>query len=171
MPCLLHASLFHLKHRGVKLGAFKLLPAGVREDGQRCHACLMQDSTGPLQPVMMHSDSIGYLPGNEQNVNPKDLHVQLGAPSSGSLTSLLFGASTLATLLPSHRLQQWMHGSKLFDAIVLMHKRCLAGSSPRSPTRGRGCGVGFSSPLTRMVATPCYRAPEVWHLDLLHCTL
>ena len=35
------------------------------------------------------------------------------------------------------------------------------GADPAAHTGGFGCGVGFASPLTRMVATPCYRAPEV----------
>ncbi|CAL5226838.1 g9703 [Coccomyxa viridis] len=35
------------------------------------------------------------------------------------------------------------------------------GPDTGSPQYGRGCGVGYTSPLTCMVATPCYRAPEV----------
>ena len=37
----------------------------------------------------------------------------------------------------------------------------LAGQDTGSPKHGRGMGVGYTSPLTCMVATPCYRAPEV----------
>ena len=44
--------------------------------------CMHQDRTGPLQPVLLHSDSLGQLPGNDQNVIPKDLYVQLGEYTS-----------------------------------------------------------------------------------------
>ena len=44
-------------------------------------ACLYQDRTGPLQPVMMHSESLSQLPGNEQDVKARDLYVQLGTSS------------------------------------------------------------------------------------------
>lgn len=36
---------------------------------------------------------------------------------------------------------------------------CFAMSLPRRPVAGGG--GGFKAPLTRMVCTPCYRAPEV----------
>ncbi len=42
----------------------------------------------------------------------------------------------------------------------------LAGQDTGSPKHGRGMGVGYTSPLTCMVATPCYRAPEVGRLTL-----
>ena len=43
----------------------------------------------------------------------------------------------------------------------------LAGQDTGSPKHGRGMGVGYTSPLTCMVATPCYRAPEVRPRTLL----
>ena len=51
---------------------------------------------------------------------------------------------------------------RLPDLPVACLIRHGAGGSARRP--GFGCGIGFASPLTRMVATPCYRAPEVGHL-------
>lgn len=44
-------------------------------------ACFLcgQERTGPLQPVLVHSDSFSLTAGNEQNINPKDLYVRPGA--------------------------------------------------------------------------------------------
>ncbi|CAL8464089.1 g3624 [Coccomyxa elongata] len=106
-------------HRIVKVGDFGSARSAISEgyhfaeqNPPTSHSPFIrhrpQGRTSPLKPVLVRSDSLGSMDGNDQNISPKDLYVQQG-----------------------------------------------------SPTRDRGCGAGYVSPLTRMVATPCYRAPEV----------
>ena len=57
-------------------------------------------------------------------------------------------------------------GSSLGKYREVQELKSLTGQDTGSPKHGRGMGVGYTSPLTCMVATPCYRAPEVGRLTL-----
>lgn len=43
---------------------------------------MCQGRTSPLKPVLVRSDSLGSMDGNDQNISPKDLYVQQGAPAA-----------------------------------------------------------------------------------------